>query len=124
MSRPMGFIPNQDLARVNNCADSFIMSSTYEGQLVVLLEAMACGLPPILSDIPVMRDVVEESGLGLLVDFGDPHRAARQVEEYVLGSKAQQDRAAARNYVLSNMSSEACADIYLRLLSQVEVRCA
>ena len=114
--RFVGFIPNQDLPRVYNCADFFIMSSTYEGQPVVLLEAMACGLPPILPDIPAMRDIVEESGLGLLVDFSDSHRAARQVEEYVSGSKAQQDRSAVRDYVVSKMSSEVCAERYLGLL--------
>ena len=117
--RLLGFIPNQKLAGVYGCADFFVMSSTYEGQPVVLLEAMACGLPPILSDIPAMRDIVEESGLGLLVDFSDPRRAARQIEEYVSGSKAKQDRLAVREFVVSNMSSSACAEKYLQLMVQV-----
>jgi glycosyltransferase involved in cell wall biosynthesis len=117
--RLLGFIPNRELPRVYDCADFFIMSSTYEGQPVVLLEAMACGLPPILSDIPAMRDIVEESGVGLLVDFSDPRRAARQIEEYVSGSKAKQDRLAVRDYVVKNMSSAACAERYLQLMVQV-----
>ena len=117
--RLLGFIPNRELPGVYGCADFFIMSSTYEGQPVVLLEAMACGLPPILSDIPVMRDMVAESGLGLLVDFGDPRRAAGCIEEYVLSPKAQQDRLAVRDYVMRNMSSAACAEKYLELLKQV-----
>ena len=120
--RLLGFIPNEDLPRVYNCADFFIMSSTYEGQPVVLLEAMACGLPPILPDIPAMRDIVEESGLGQLVDFSDPYWAARQVEEYVSSSEAERDRLAVRDYVVSKMSSAVCAHRYSGLLSQVEVR--
>jgi 1,2-diacylglycerol 3-alpha-glucosyltransferase len=117
--RLLGFIPNEELPRIYGCADFFVMSSTYEGQPVVLLEAMAMGVPPILSDIPVMRDIVEESGLGLLVDFSDPDRAARQIEEYVSSSKAEQDRLAVRDYVVSNMSSAVCAERYLQLLAQV-----
>lgn len=42
-----------------------------KGQPVVLSEAMACDLPPILHEIRAMRVIVEESGLGLLVDFSD-----------------------------------------------------
>ena len=117
--RLLGFIPNRELPGVYGCADFFVMSSTYEGQPVVLLEAMACGLPPILSDIPAMRDVVGESGLGLLVDFSDPHRAADRIEEYVSSPKAQQDRLGVRDYVVANMSSAACAEKYLELLTQV-----
>jgi len=117
--RLLGFIPNRELPGVYGCADFFIMSSTYEGQPVVLLEAMACGLPPILSDIPAMRDIVEDSGVGLLVNFSDPRWAARQIEEYVSSPRAQRDRQAVRDYVVRNMSSSACAEKYLRLLTQV-----
>jgi glycosyltransferase involved in cell wall biosynthesis len=117
--RLLGFIANQELPGVYSCADFFVMSSTYEGQPVVLLEAMACGLPPILSDIPAMRDVIEDSGLGLLVDFGDPRRAAGRIEEYLSSPKAKQDRLGVRDYVVRNMSSAACAEKYLELMAQV-----
>lgn len=119
--RLLGFIPNQDLSQVYSGADFFIMSSTYEGQPVVLLEAMACGLPPILPDIPAMRDIVEESGLGLLVQFGDPVEAARRIEEHISSSRAERDRSAARDYVVTKMSSVVCAERYLELLSHVPV---
>ncbi|MBN2099796.1 MAG: glycosyltransferase family 4 protein [Dehalococcoidia bacterium] len=122
--RLLGFIPNHELPQVYGCADFFIMSSTYEGQPVVLLEAMACGLPPILSDIPAMRDVVGDSGLGLLVGFDDPIGAAHQIAEYVSSPKAWQDRVAVRDYVVKNMSSSACAEKYLELLTQVARKAA
>ena len=117
--RLLGFVANQELPRLYGCADFFVMSSTYEGQPVVLLEAMACGLPPILSDIPAMRDVIGDSGLGLLVDFGDPRRAAGRIEEYLSSPKAKQDRLGVRDYVVRNMSSAAVAETYLGLLEEV-----
>jgi 1,2-diacylglycerol 3-alpha-glucosyltransferase len=120
--RLLGFIPNQNLPEVYNSADFFIMSSTYEGQPVVLLEAMACGLPPILPDIPAMRDIVEESGIGLLVDFSDARRAAGRIEDYVSSPKAAEDRLAVRPFVTERMSSAVCAEKYLDALERIAVR--
>lgn len=45
-----------DIHNVLPLYDAFIMSSVFEGQPISLLEAMACGLPAILSDIPVLRE--------------------------------------------------------------------
>ena len=43
--------------------DAFIMSSIFEGQPISLLEAMACGMPAILSDIPVLREVTNNKAI-------------------------------------------------------------
>lgn len=43
-----------------NC---FIMSSIFEGLPVSVLEAMAAGLPLLLSDIPVLREVAEDAAI-------------------------------------------------------------
>jgi len=43
--------------------DAFIMASTYEGHPLALLEAMASGLPVILSDIPALRKVAGDDAI-------------------------------------------------------------
>lgn len=43
--------------------DAFIMSSRFEGQPISLLEAMASGMPAILSDIPVLREVTNSKAV-------------------------------------------------------------
>jgi glycosyltransferase involved in cell wall biosynthesis len=58
--------------------DAFVMSSFYEGQPLSLLEAMACGLPALLSDIPVLHEVTGEDAL--YFDINDPSSLAAQIE--------------------------------------------
>ncbi|MFA5908662.1 MAG: glycosyltransferase family 4 protein [Vicinamibacterales bacterium] len=53
-------------------ADVFAMPSAREGLPIVLLEAMACGLPAVASRLPGSTDTMIESGVnGLLVPPGD-----------------------------------------------------
>lgn len=47
--------------------DCFVLSSNYEGQAIVLLEALILGKPVITTDIPGPRSVVE-GGYGLIVE--------------------------------------------------------
>jgi CDP-glycerol glycerophosphotransferase len=47
--------------------DCFVLSSNYEGQAIVLLEALILGVPVITTDVPGPRSVVE-GGYGLVVD--------------------------------------------------------
>lgn len=53
-------------------ADLFVLPSLEEGMSIALLEAMAAGLPVVVSDIPGNRTVVEPENQGLLFPPGDP----------------------------------------------------
>lgn len=54
--------------------DGYVSASVYEGMPNAVLEAMACGLPLILSDIPGHQDLVEEGQNGWL--FSDKEALA------------------------------------------------
>ena len=53
----------EDIYNVLPQYDAFIMSSIFEGQPISLLEAMACGMPAILSDIPVLREATNNKAI-------------------------------------------------------------
>jgi glycosyltransferase involved in cell wall biosynthesis len=57
-----------DIHQVLPNYDAFIMSSIFEGQPISLLEAMACGMPAILSDIPVLREVTNNKAIFYSLD--------------------------------------------------------
>jgi teichuronic acid biosynthesis glycosyltransferase TuaC len=55
-----------------SAADVFVLATSNEGWANVLLEAMACGLPVITTDVGGNREVVCSPQLGTVVPFGDP----------------------------------------------------
>ena len=68
----MGFVGGADLPGFHRAADIFLAPSTgNESFGIVLVEAMAAGLPVIASDIPGYRDVTRSGVEGLLVPPGD-----------------------------------------------------
>jgi glycosyltransferase involved in cell wall biosynthesis len=60
-------------------ADMFILSSLSEGMPIVLLEAMACGLPVVATRVKGIPEVVAEGETGLMVPPEDPPRLAESI---------------------------------------------
>jgi glycosyltransferase involved in cell wall biosynthesis len=56
-----------DVPEVLAAADLFAFPSVYEGLGGALIEAMALGLPIVASDIPALREVIEDGQNGILV---------------------------------------------------------
>ena len=55
-----------DVMEINHIADVFVFPSFREGLSVALMEAMACGLPVVCSDIRGNRDLIEDAKGGYL----------------------------------------------------------
>jgi len=66
-----GPVPPQDLHRVLSAADVFVLATRNEGWANVFLEAMACGLPVVTTDVGGNAEVVSRPELGTVVPFGD-----------------------------------------------------
>ncbi len=59
------------LKEVLSAADLFVLATRNEGWANVFLEAMACGLPVITTDVGGNAEVVSDPSLGTVVPFGD-----------------------------------------------------
>lgn len=55
-----------DISEICNCADLFVFMSHQEGLPVALMEAMACGIPAICSNIRGNTDLIEDGITGLI----------------------------------------------------------
>ena len=66
--RLVGRLDGADLVDAYDRADVFVMTSLVDSFGIVLIEAMARGVPVIAPDIPGVRDVVPDGESGLLID--------------------------------------------------------
>ena len=72
-----GRVPNQDLITYYGASDVYLTPSHVDGSSVSLMEAMACGLPSITSDIPANAEWIAEGQTGWLFPDGDDHALAQ-----------------------------------------------
>lgn len=67
----LGAMPAEKLRSPLSAADVFVLATRNEGWANVILEAMACGLPVVATDVGGNREVVCRDELGAVVPFGD-----------------------------------------------------
>lgn len=73
----LGAVANEDLPPYHAAADVFVAPAVGQESFgIVLVEAMAAGLPVLATDIPGYREVVRDDVDGLLVAPGDPEALA------------------------------------------------
>ncbi|MCC6166439.1 MAG: glycosyltransferase [Caldilineaceae bacterium] len=86
-----GTVSHDQLPELLRAANAFVLPSYSEGHPKALLEAMACGLPVVASDIPGNRSVVEPGANGLVFPPGDSAALAAQLA-VALGDREQAHR--------------------------------
>lgn len=74
-----GQISYADLPRFYHLADLYVSPSHVDGSSVSLMEALACGLPCLVSDIPANQEWVSEGQNGWLFPDGDADVLAAKI---------------------------------------------
>jgi glycosyltransferase involved in cell wall biosynthesis len=69
----LGRVPHQSVELLMRAADLFVLGSHREGSGYSLIEALACGLPPVVTDIPSFRSLTGAGSVGALWPCGDAH---------------------------------------------------
>ncbi len=112
-----GFAP--DLAALYGQADAMVIPSLGpEGSCLVALEAMAHGLPCVMSDLPAYREIAEDGRAALLFRAGDGADLARALRELREHPEAAETRAAhARETVERLYSEDAAREAYQRVFA-------
>lgn len=76
----LGSMPPDELKWPLSAADVFVLSTRNEGWANVILEAMACGLPVVASDVGGNSEVVCRPELGEIVPFDDQAALTRALD--------------------------------------------
>ncbi|MEM9755872.1 MAG: glycosyltransferase family 4 protein, partial [Pseudomonadota bacterium] len=85
-----GYQSQEEVAQILATADAFVLPSFAEGVPVVLMEALAAGLPVIATRITGVPELVEDGVSGLLVTPGDPGALAAAIAD--LSARADRGR--------------------------------
>jgi glycosyltransferase involved in cell wall biosynthesis len=88
------------LDQAMQAADVFVMSSLWEGLPLVLLEAMAAGLPVAAYGIDGIREVVADGESGLLCPSGDTEALARHLATLVADAEKRRKMGAAGREII------------------------
>jgi glycosyltransferase involved in cell wall biosynthesis len=80
----LGGVAPDELKVPLSAADVFVLATSNEGWANVFLEAMACGLPVVTTDVGGNAEVVADAKLGTLVPFGEPERLSQAIAEAVV----------------------------------------
>ncbi len=110
----LGFVPEDKKIEVLSSFDIFVFPSLAEGFGIVLIEAMALGLPCVVSDLPVLREVGDDA-----VSFfktGASEDLARKISTLLDDEDLRRDLGQkARKRVEEKYSMEKFVDNYDRL---------
>jgi glycosyltransferase involved in cell wall biosynthesis len=104
--------------------DLFVLPSLFgEGMPMVVLEAMAAGLPVIGTDVEGVPEVVRDGLEGLIVPPGDPYALAAAIEQFVAGEvdwselRGNAERRQGERFSQQAMAA-GVADVYRRVLQR------
>ncbi len=109
----MGRVSEDEIIRQYQYADLLILPSinSHEAFGLVLIEAMACGLPIIASDLPGVRSVFEDGKQGYLCQAGDIKDLRDKIDKLAQNEELRQKMSiAARNLAEKKYAWEKVAD--------------
>ena len=103
-------------------ADFFIQSSESEGLSISLLEAMACGLPVVATDVGGTSEVVSDGKNGWLVDSGSVDSLIQKIKLIIESEDVQFLRENSRELIISSYevrnNIRKIEELYTELVSQ------
>ncbi|MDX1385439.1 MAG: glycosyltransferase family 4 protein, partial [Thermoanaerobaculia bacterium] len=86
----VGAVDHGELEYFFSAADYFLLGSRREGWSAALVEAMACGCVPIVTDIPANREMTRRGEVGELWSPGDPSALIAALERATSRSAADE----------------------------------
>lgn len=108
----VGRVAHESIEELMRASDLFVLGSHCEGSGYSLIEALACGLPPVVTDIPSFRSLTGQGAVGRLWPCGDAQKLCD-----ALLSMASASRPELRRLARTHFDAELSFDAVGRKLS-------
>jgi glycosyltransferase involved in cell wall biosynthesis len=95
-----GFVPNDELPKYLSAADVYVSSSLSDGTSLSLLEAMACALPVVATDVPANLEWIVDGFNGCVVPRQDSRTLAARLMD-LLKDDDMRRTMAQRNFAIA-----------------------
>ena len=79
----LGNVPHKDVTKYLNISDIYVSTSLSDGTSASLLEAMACSLPSVVTDIPGNREWIQDELNGFLIPTKNSGLLAEKIVELI-----------------------------------------
>lgn len=112
-----GFVEDEDLPYIYNGASIFVYPSLYEGFGLPPLEALACGIPVITSNLSSLPEIMGKAAL--LVDPGNEMEIAKTIRKLIFQPKLAKKLASKGPEQAQKFSWEKAAEETLKLFEEV-----
>ena len=112
-----GWVEEKDLPYIYNAASAFIFPSKHEGFGIPVLESLACGLPTVVSNLDVLREIAGDSVL--YFDQEDKQSIAAAMTKVVKDEKLRAELREKGLQRVQNFSWHKCAAETLQVIEKL-----
>lgn len=112
-----GWVEEKDLPYIYNAASAFIFPSKHEGFGIPVLESLACGLPTVVSNLDVLREIAGDSVL--YFDQEDKQSIAAAMTKVVKDEKLRAELREKGLQRVQNFSWHKCAVETLQVIEKL-----
>lgn len=111
------------IAEIMNLMTIFVLPSLAEGISNTILEAMACGLPVIATNVGGNAELIKDGQTGFIVPASDPHAIKEKILQYIEAPDLLQEHGqSARRRIKEKFSItkmvQSYSEVYIKLLNE------
>jgi len=111
------YVSDDDLSALISGAKAYVLPSLWEGFGIPVIEAQACGVPVVVSNVSSMPEIVGDSAI--LVNPKSVDAIAEGIRKVLTSPKTSSDFAAKGFNNIKRFSWQTCADQTLKVLAQI-----
>lgn len=113
----LGHLPPNELRAAYRTSTLFVLASRSEGMPLTLLEALACGLPAVATDVGAVGEILGDGSFGALVAPDDPAALAAAIGRLLADPSEAAGRAARARAIDFGLAS--CLDAYVTTIREL-----